>query len=340
MSLSLLGAAVVPSLLIFWYFHARDANPEPRSVLWQTFKYGAYTTVAAALLEIAEEYLVGGKAMAPLASSINGAFFSAALIEESFKFLVLVRFCSRHPAFDESMDGIIYGVTASLGFATLENILYVAQGGMDVAVLRALLAVPGHASWGALMGYFVGQARFGPDSERARNLTLALVVPIALHGGYDFPLMFAKAAGEAAPGALLLVPPAIVIGGWIACVRLVGRLNRMQLATLPPINPASPVQMADAGPAFNAGHQQRHQAQGRSLRRWLQLLSGGLLSSWGGLVCLGVTAAIAADPKMLHDQLVELALGLVIIGGAPLALGLWLFWLGLQPRAMQREVAA
>jgi len=82
------------------------------------------------------------------------------LIEESAKFAALYVGIYRHAQFDEIIDGILYAVAASLGFATLENIAYVLEGGTVVGVLRAALSVPGHAFFGAVMGFYVGLAKF------------------------------------------------------------------------------------------------------------------------------------------------------------------------------------
>ncbi len=110
------------------------------------------------------------------------------------KFAVLYFFCFKHSEFDEPMDGFVYGAAASLGFAALENVLYVADSGLGTALLRALTAVPSHAMVGAVMGYFLALSRFRPDRKRL-FFTLALIVPIALHGLYDFPLMFSSMGG-------------------------------------------------------------------------------------------------------------------------------------------------
>ena len=94
--------------------------------------------------------------------------------EETFKYLVLTRYSARHRAFDEPMDGIVYGAVASLGFAALENLLYVGSGDLGTAVARAATAVPGHAFTGAIMGYYVGQARFGPLGSASGPLCCSL----------------------------------------------------------------------------------------------------------------------------------------------------------------------
>ena len=93
-----------------------------------------------------------------------------------------------HKAFDEPYDGITYSVMVSMGFATLENILYVAEGGMSTAIMRMFLAVPAHAAFAVIMGYYVGLAKFNP-SKRNIYLIFGVIGASALHGAYDFALM-------------------------------------------------------------------------------------------------------------------------------------------------------
>ena len=182
-------SAVVPSLLLIWFFHARDVFREPPRVLWTTFGLGVLT-IPGVLLTVWPLMALTGldELREPYVGGLLDAFTSAAIPEELFKFAVLYLYCLRHREFDEPMDGIVYGATASLGFATLENVLYVSEGGLGVALLRAFTAVPMHAFTGAIMGYFVGQAKFRPQ-QRSKLICASLGFPILLHGLYDFPLM-------------------------------------------------------------------------------------------------------------------------------------------------------
>jgi RsiW-degrading membrane proteinase PrsW (M82 family) len=214
---------VAPSIFLFWFIHARDVHPEPKRMLLGTALLGAVIAVPVVLLVQASQQVLSppeslwGKAF-------WDAFLQAAIPEELFKFAVLMLFCypSRH--FDEPFDGIVYGATVSLGFATLENALYVGSGGLGVAVMRAVMAVPGHTAWGVVMGYYVGRAKFA-TSGRAAWALFGLLAAIVLHGLYDAPLMTQSAYG------LLAVP---VLGLSIAWA-LVG-LRKMRLdGFVPPI---------------------------------------------------------------------------------------------------------
>ncbi|NLA25092.1 MAG: PrsW family intramembrane metalloprotease [Bacteroidales bacterium] len=116
------------------------------------------------------------------------AFIVAATTEEFFKFFVIMIFIWRSKHFNEPFDGIVYAVYVSLGFALVENIMYVVQGGTSVALLRAITAVPAHAIFGISMGYYVGMAKYKPKNSR-KLLSYAIIVPVILHGLYDFIIM-------------------------------------------------------------------------------------------------------------------------------------------------------
>ncbi len=184
------GSAVVPSLLLLWYVYARDANPEPRGLLLKTFFLGAAICVPVVPVALGLQALGEGMAVGIWGTALVKAFLGAAIPEELFKYLVLRRFVWSKSAFDEPLDGVVYGVTASLGFATLENLLYVGEGGLGVAVLRALTAVPCHAFTGMVMGAYVGRARFATEPrERTGLLAAGLGWAVLLHGAYDAFLM-------------------------------------------------------------------------------------------------------------------------------------------------------
>ncbi|MCP4292286.1 MAG: PrsW family intramembrane metalloprotease [bacterium] len=232
MLILLILAAVIPSLILMIWFHKRDANPEPQAVLWKTAGLG----VLAAIPVVAVVLFYNNRIEAiesPLWYGLMSAFFSAAIPEEFFKFIVLYFYAARLRDFDEPMDGVVYGVAASLGFATIENILYVTQSGFGVAILRAFTSVPAHALFGAVMGVFVGKARF--PGERSRFfLFQALAWPTILHGLYDFPLMANSAAADrqfdgGVSGYLMLLVPAVIFGSSTWVRRKVKKLHSAQM---------------------------------------------------------------------------------------------------------------
>jgi protease PrsW len=233
-------SAIVPTLLIIWYFYSRDVYREPARVIWAVFGLGVASVVPVLAIAIPISWLVGDAISNPYLVGLFEAFCEAAIPEELCKFLVVYLYASRHKEFDEPMDGILYGVVASLGFATLENIMYTMGGGLSVALMRAVTAVPLHAFCGAVMGYYVGQAKFGAlGKSRGGLLFKAWFWPMLMHGLYDFPLLAVKTANEkgglsgdaALPMmALLLLTLATLIVLWIWAVKLTRRLRQEQLA--------------------------------------------------------------------------------------------------------------
>lgn len=233
-------AAVLPALFVLWAFIRWDLFPEPPGLIVATFCLGMASIVPVML---AGDFLVVEVALPvhamladdqALLRAAADAFLLAAIPEELVKFAVLLLFCMRFSAFDEPMDGLVYGMTASLGFAALENVLYLARAGedwVDVAILRALLSVPSHGLDGAIMGFFAGLARFEPERQ-LRWWTLALVVPICLHGLYNTPLFLIDMTEPAEPDAprslSILLPPMIVAAEIVWAVALFRRLSRDQ----------------------------------------------------------------------------------------------------------------
>jgi protease PrsW len=187
--LGLLVIAIAPAAALFLFFYLRDKyRREPIGILLVTFALGAASLVPAAMTSLSLQKLTGWRSSTPsLLHAFLGAMIIVGLVEEGAKFLV-VRFYAYHrPEFDEPYDGIMYSVMAALGFATLENIIYIFSNGAGTGVMRALLAMPSHAFDGVLMGYFLGEAKFA-RSDRVGNWLSALGFGLAVlaHGLYDF----------------------------------------------------------------------------------------------------------------------------------------------------------
>ncbi|RLQ92581.1 glutamic-type intramembrane protease PrsW [Planomicrobium sp. Y74] len=181
----LLTVAIAPSLALFSYFYLRDQfSQEPSKLLFQSFVYGAVLTFPILFLQyVFKEEQVFNNLLAT-----NILFPS--LIEEFFKWLVLLIAIFRHVDFEDPYDGILYGASVSLGFATVENILYLLEFGTDIAFIRALLPVSSHALFGVVMGYYFGKAKFSQDGVEHKWLFLALFTPFMLHLLYNSSLSF------------------------------------------------------------------------------------------------------------------------------------------------------
>lgn len=183
----LLVLALAPVLIILFYVYIRDKyEKEPIGLLLKAFFSGAFIVIP---------ILIVGSFIEPFEANLEGllapayrAFIVAAFTEEFFKFVALYLLIWKSREFDEKFDGIVYAVFISLGFAAVENVIYVYQYGHETGLIRAITAVPAHAIDGIVMGYFFGMARFGSDKGN-EYLFKAFFYPFLLHGIYDFILM-------------------------------------------------------------------------------------------------------------------------------------------------------
>jgi RsiW-degrading membrane proteinase PrsW (M82 family) len=170
---------------LIWYFNHRDKyEPEPKKKIIKIFFLGALMVIPAAIIEIPLVNLVN-QSTAGILNIFVLSFVVIAPIEELLKYLAVRKWIYKSLEFDEVMDGIVYTVSASLGFATVENVMYVLQHGIETGVIRAFLAVPGHALFGALMGYYIGKAKFNREKETQLVLR-GIIYAILCHGLYDF----------------------------------------------------------------------------------------------------------------------------------------------------------
>lgn len=176
-----------PVFIILFYVYIRDKyEKEPVGLLLKSLLGGAFIVIpvifAGHLFENIRPLL--GKT----ADAFYTSFVVAGFTEEVFKFLILYLLIWRNPNFNEKFDGIVYAVFVSLGFAAVENILYVSEGGLKVALMRAVTAVPAHALFGVRMGYYFGIAHMYKEIRRS-FLLKALFIPVLLHGIYDFLIL-------------------------------------------------------------------------------------------------------------------------------------------------------
>ncbi len=198
-----LVAALAPVVIILFYVYFRDKyEKEPLGLLLMSILAGAIIVLPVILVEqlISSMNPFSESGSLKIAYAAYDGFLVASLVEESFKFLALYLLLWNNKNFNEKFDGIVYAVFISLGFAAVENVMYVSQGGLNVALVRALTAVPAHALFGVRMGYFTGIARMYPELRKS-YLFMAFFYPFMLHGFYDFILM-----AESAWLLLLFVP--------------------------------------------------------------------------------------------------------------------------------------
>lgn len=192
--LIIIAAALLPAILLWGYIWKMDRKKEPTSLLIKATCYGVLICLPVAMVEsMISVVLFGEGGPTTLFGTTVDAFMVAAIPEEAFKLFALHRILKNNPYFDEHFDGIVYAVCVGLGFAGLENILYLfdnADDWLSVAFLRSLMAVPGHYAFAVLMGYYYSVYHFVNRSRRTR--AMILVAPVLAHGLYDALLMSAS----------------------------------------------------------------------------------------------------------------------------------------------------
>lgn len=183
-ALTIIGLALAPGLAISLFIYLKDEHErEPFWLLMLSFLYGIFSTLITYIIAWPFESLIVFKEN--FSDQFVNAFFNVALIEEFSKFIFIRFILYRNKNFNEPFDGIVYAVMVGMGFATLENLLYVYQYGFATAVIRMFTAVPAHAMFAVLMGYYLGKAKFTHSRELYYSM-LALLVAILFHGLYDY----------------------------------------------------------------------------------------------------------------------------------------------------------
>ena len=190
----LIAALLPPVILLLLVWKQDKIEKEPISLLIKLFIFGCLTTFAAMVLEMIGERILGGifgEGYNSLIGQFLLYFIVVAWSEEGVKRFALRRATWNHPAFDYRFDAIVYAVFVSLGFAALENIEYVfGFGGLAVAGVRAITAIPLHCITGIYMGHYYGEAKMsdahGDKASAKKYMFLSLFVPILIHGFYDF----------------------------------------------------------------------------------------------------------------------------------------------------------
>ncbi|AIF43548.1 glutamic-type intramembrane protease PrsW [Virgibacillus sp. SK37] len=205
------SAGVAPALALMSFFYLKDRFAEPMGLIIRTFILGALLVFP--IMFIQHILSTEGISTDPFLQS----FFAVALIEEFFKWFIIMYTIYHHSEFDAHYDGIVYAVAVSLGFATVENILFLLTNGIGYAVSRALFPVSSHALFGVIMGYYFGKAKVHTTNKK-RNILFAFLIPFLLHGLYNYILKTI-----ASDWLLLLIP--FMIALWVIGMRRVKSAN-------------------------------------------------------------------------------------------------------------------
>lgn len=197
-------AATIPIVFISTIIYIIDTEKEPIPLLIRCFLWGMLIVLPVILIESVWQIIGSRLHLSGFYRSVYDAFVSAGFSEELFKFIATWHILRKTKYFDQFYDGIVYAVFVSMGFALVENILYVAEHGMTTAVIRGLLSVPAHAFFGIFMGFHLSLWRIGKPAHKEANLVLALLIPIAIHGLFDFFLMDLNLRIESQPWIVLV----------------------------------------------------------------------------------------------------------------------------------------
>ena len=183
----ILFLAVAPPILIAYYIYKKDKyDVEPRKLIISSFLFGCLSIIPAIILET-----IFDESIFP--SLFIYVMVGIALIEEGLKYFFLKKYLFTKAEFNEPLDGIVYGVMISMGFALVENIGYVYGNPgeeVQVAILRMFTAIPLHAVCGVIVGYYVGMAKF--NSNKNSLLAKGLFLAVLVHGIYDYFLFLGE----------------------------------------------------------------------------------------------------------------------------------------------------
>ncbi|AZR72052.1 hypothetical protein BBF96_00765 [Anoxybacter fermentans] len=180
----LFGVSILPGIFWVWYFYRQDyLDPEPWGLVFRSFIAGALTVIPVSLIETS--FAIEINRPNNLIDLLFLSIFIIGVTEEVFKFLAAYFSVYRNKEFNEVMDGIIYVVTAGLGFAAVENLFYTTVFGYKVGVIRAVVTSLAHAGFSGIVGFYFGMARCYPERSKFYIL-YGLAWASLLHGFYDF----------------------------------------------------------------------------------------------------------------------------------------------------------
>lgn len=220
-----LFAAILPVFILCYYIYKKDVNREPNRVLWKIFGFGCLISVPIFFIEVFIQLFYSVEDTSSFLSLFANVFISIAFIEEGFKWVVTKKYGYNIKEFDELYDIVVYAVFASLGFACVENILYVFSNGIGNAILRAFTSVPGHTCFGVIMGYFLSLAKVNEIREEKdefkKNLFLSILIPTALHTLYDAILLYSI---EIQSFSFLLLFLGFLIVMFFSCFKVVNKV--------------------------------------------------------------------------------------------------------------------
>ena len=239
--------AVFPVIFLLYFVHKKDPHPEQMKFLMKIFGLGCLSAIPVLFCEMFYDRVLQISDSYGSFALFWNTFWGIAFVEEIFKWIAMFAMSYRSKKFDETYDGIVYGAFSSMGFACIENLLYVVLGfSVVTGVLRAITAVPGHFCYGVIMGYFMSKARYNKENGKSGiiYILLSILIPTALHALYDYLILDDT-------GLNILIWFVLIIAMFISCFILIIRAAKNNAPIGAPEEPvvATPAQTATTTPA-------------------------------------------------------------------------------------------
>ena len=253
----LLAAAVLPVIALCYYIYKKDVNREPGNILRKLFIFGFLSAIPIIIVELFLDNFFATEGLKSFLLIFVNTFISVALVEEGFKWIITKIFGYDNKEFDEVYDIIVYAVFASLGFACIENILYVFTNGLGNAIMRALTSIPGHTCFAVIMGYYFSKAKInhisGNKSLYTRNLIFSILVPCLFHAMYDAIIFYAVAVESSLFVLLFFVFDIVMI---ILCFNIVKKTSKVQQRLIQNVNEGNITSTANGQIEYHPTEQQ------------------------------------------------------------------------------------
>ena len=228
----LLIIAILPVILIGMYMYKKDKNKEPTSLLIKLFFGGVCSTFVILLVTLILQALIPFFGLEDkqlnIISLILYVFIGIALIEELSKWIFVYKISYNNEEFDEFYDILLYSAFVALGFAGFENIFYVLENGIYNGFTRAITSVPGHVFFGIFMGYYLGLAKLnslnGRSEQSKKNIILSIIIPIILHGLFDYLLYATSISGNF---MFIIIWIGFVVFMYIYCIKRIMKVSKL-----------------------------------------------------------------------------------------------------------------
>lgn len=192
MKILIIILAITPVMCFLYWIYKRDKyDKEP---LIKLFKYFVLGIIVSLISIFSERFLIKFDIYQDIISDLYISFIVAAFTEEVLKAIILIPTLAKEKDFNEKLDGIVYSVSLSLGFATVENIIYLMkenlESSIELGLTRGLISIPAHIMFAITMGYYISKFKFEKNKDKKiKYLIKSVIIPILLHGIFDFILM-------------------------------------------------------------------------------------------------------------------------------------------------------